>query len=71
MVRIVKDSLYSHDSDGNEIHYIEGFCLSTDTMPVAKFVTGSKLTAIDTGDVYYFDEDANPGSEWVTPTPGS
>ena len=71
MVRIVKDSLYAHDSDGNEIHYIEGFCKSTDSKPVAKFVTGSKLTEIDTGDVYYFDENGSSGNEWVTPTPGS
>lgn len=71
MVRIVEDNLYGHNADGNELHYIEGFCLSTDTKTVDNFVTGSKFTEIDTGDVYYFDEDANSGSEWVKPTPGS
>ena len=69
MIRFIKELHCCRDEDGNSLTYVEGFCLSGDTKPVDKFVTGSKLTEIDTGDVYYFDEDGNPGSEWVKPTP--
>lgn len=50
--------------------YIEGFCLSDDTMPTdiggSAIATGSKLKAVDTGDDYYWDED---GESWAVPTP--
>lgn len=46
--------------------YLEGFCLSTDTKPVSTDTTiianGSKLTEIDTTDVYLYNEDDD---EWV------
>ena len=38
------------------------FCNSTDTKPTANLVNGSKLTEVDTGKTYLYDEG---GSEWV------
>jgi hypothetical protein len=45
--------------------YIEGFCLSTDTKPTDGLATGSRLTEVDTGKVYLFDEEADSGSKWI------
>ena len=46
--------------------YVEGFCLSTDTKPdssdIPWLANGSKLTEIDTTDVYLYDEH---GDEWI------
>lgn len=46
--------------------YVEGFCLEDDTKPVSTdapwIANGSKLTEIDTTDVYLFNEEDN---EWV------
>ena len=38
------------------------FCNSTDTKPTANLVNGSKLTEVDTGKTFLYDEG---GSEWV------
>jgi len=42
--------------------YIEGFCLSTDTKPTNGIENGSQLVEMDTGKLYFFDED---GGDWV------
>ena len=72
MVRIVKSAGFF---DGSQ--YIEGFCLSSDTPPTDGIATGSKMTEVDTGVVYLFDE---VSGEWInpsapanidTPTPGA
>lgn len=46
--------------------YLEGFCLQDDTKPVSTDTTiianGSKLTEIDTTDVYLYNEEDD---EWV------
>lgn len=43
----------------------EGYCNSDDTKPATGHATGSKMTEVDTGDVYYFDEKDN---DWVKPS---
>ena len=45
--------------------YIEGFCISTDTMPTENIAMGSKLFCIDENKTYYY-KDENDG--WVDPT---
>ena len=44
--------------------YIEGFCVSTDTLPTDNIAMGSKMFSIDENTTYYYqDED----SGWVDP----
>ena len=62
MIRV----LDAKDVITGEERYIEYAGLSTDTKPVEeKIATGSTFLEVDTGDVYFFNEDAAPGSEWV------
>ena len=54
--------------------YIEGFCTSQDTKPTSGIITGSKMTEVDTGDVYLFEEADSPEwhkvtAGWVDPNP--
>ena len=42
-------------------HYVEGFCLSTDTKPTENMANGSSLIEMDTSKVFLFDE---AGSQW-------
>lgn len=44
--------------------YAEGFCVENDDKPLVGYCTGSSLFEVDTGDTYFFDEDA---AEWVNP----
>ena len=44
----------------DDIHYVEIYCLSTDTKPTG-FATGSVCIEVDTSDVYLYDEE---GAEW-------
>lgn len=46
----------------SETPYCEGFCLSTDTKPTDGIANGSILVEIDTGNVFFFNEEA---STWV------
>lgn len=46
----------------NGKHLAEGFCLSTDTKPTNQIANGSILVEIDTGTVYFFNEESE---EWV------
>lgn len=57
MVRILEQRVFE---DGKL--YIEGACVAADvaTLPTAGFVTGSKLTVADSGDVYMFAEGDTP-----------
>lgn len=54
MIRVLKQRVFE---DGKL--YIEGACVAADvaTLPTAGFVTGSKMTVADSGDVYMFYED--------------
>ena len=38
---------------------------SGDTKPTEGLLTGSSFYEIDTGKMYFFDEDGEPGSEWI------
>jgi hypothetical protein len=54
--------------------YVEGFCTSQDNKPTSGIVTGSKMTEVDTGDVYLFEESDNPvwhkvAAGWIDPNP--
>lgn len=48
----------------DDIHYVEISCKSEDTKPIG-WATGSVCTEVDTGKVYLYDEEGDPGSEWV------
>jgi hypothetical protein len=58
MVRLIVEKTFQE----NKL-YIKGFCTSQDTKPTSGIVTGSKMTEVDTGDVYLFDEEA--GGSWA------
>lgn len=45
-----------------EKRYMEIAGLSTDTKPTTNMATGSIFVEVDTGTVFFFDED---GNEWV------
>lgn len=46
----------------SETPYCEGYCLSTDVKPTEDIRNGSILVEIDTGKVFFFNEDS---STWV------
>ena len=48
------------DYEGNA--YVEIACLSTDTKPTGNFLTGSILTEVNTGKVYFYNR---AGAAWV------
>lgn len=41
------------------------YCKSTDTKPTKIATNGQPLVEIDTGKIYFFDAEGDPGSEWV------
>ena len=47
--------------DGKQ--YVEFYGKSTDVKPLGGYLTGSKFTEIDTGDIYAYDEDN--GGSWT------
>jgi hypothetical protein len=55
MVRFIVEKTFQE----NKL-YIEGFCTSQDSKPISGIITGSKMTEVDTGDVYLFEEADNP-----------
>lgn len=61
MVRILNSPNYSFDHKA----YVDLAGLSTDTKPTDGIMTGSVFTEVDTGKVFFFDESAAAGSEWV------
>lgn len=60
MLRIVKEKLIPNGASG-VVPYIEAYCNSNDTPPV-DVATGSRITVIDMGKTYIYDED---GEEWI------
>ena len=61
MVRILNSPNYSFDHKA----YVELAGLSADAKPTDGIVTGSSFVEVDTGKVYFFDEEGAEGSEWV------
>lgn len=62
-VAFIQNSGSTSAFDGAQ--YVEVACKSTDTKPVGNFLTGSILTEINTGKVYFYDAEGASGSEWV------
>lgn len=54
-----------HDYITGDTAYAEFAGLSTDTKPVDQIVTGSIFVEVNTGKVYFFNEEGDAGSEWV------
>ena len=53
---------------GDGLKLVEAACLSTDTMPTDGIANGSKAIEMDTGLIYYFDEE---GTQWLQFPPAS
>ena len=49
-------------TDGTNLNYFEGTCLSTDTKPTQNVANGSKLLEMDTATMYMYDA---AGSQWL------
>ena len=62
------NELLRENAAGERKWYCEGHCLSTDTKPTSDIANGSCLIEMDSGTVYFFDED---GSDWVAFEEGS
>ena len=62
MVRVVKVSSFFDSEDNALLDLVEIACLSTDDKPTAGIATGSILTEVDTGKVYFYNEAA---ATWV------
>lgn len=60
MIRQYNNTLVSVNN-GEAVNVAEIFCNSTDTKPTSGLANGSKLTEVDTGKTYLFDE---VNSEW-------
>lgn len=63
MVRLIHDEYI----DG-QARYQRYAGLASDTKPVQGMCTGSEFLEVDTGAVYFFDEEGNAGSEWILPS---
>lgn len=48
----------------DDIHYVEMAGLSTDDKPAKKYATGSSFLEVDTGNVFFFDEES---CTWINP----
>ena len=59
-VRILEEKIY----DGT-LRYIEATGLSTDTKPTENVMNGSIFAEVDTGKVYFFNEDGATDEQWV------
>lgn len=62
MLRITKEKEIQNAPSLNAVRYVEGFCLSTDTKPTDRIATGSSLIEVDTGDVWFFNEESSTWS---------
>ena len=61
MVRMVKVSSFFDAASNAMMDLVSCAGLSTDEKPTAGIATGSDFTEVDTGDVYFYDEE----SDWV------
>ena len=64
-MRTIVDKAVATDSDRNYRSYQEIMGKSGETKPITGLVTGSSFLEVDTGDLYFFDEDASAGEEWI------
>lgn len=56
-MEIIKSEFLGFNSENESLQRIIGFCNSSESKPTENIKNGSKLTELDTGDVYFFDED--------------
>ena len=56
-MEIVKSEFLGFNSSNESLQRIIGFCTSSESKPTENIKNGSKLTELDTGDVYFYDED--------------
>lgn len=61
MIRVLKRFIATDNSE--YLEYQEIACLSTDTKPTDGIITGSILTEVDTGKVFFYNESAN--DPWI------
>ena len=62
-MRIISDFVTTEN--GRAVNMMEVLCTSGDTKPTDGVATGSIAVEVDTGNVFFFNEDANEGEEWV------
>ena len=62
MLRITNEKEVQNLPSLNAVRFIEGFCLSTDSKPTERIATGSNLIEVDTGNVFFYDEEAETWS---------
>lgn len=58
MLRITTQKEVQNLPSLDAVLYIEGFCVSTDTKPTDRIATGSNIIEVDTGNVFFYDEEA-------------
>lgn len=63
MIRTIKRLIATDNNEYRE--YREIACLSTDTKPTDGLITGSILTEVDTGNVFFYDETAEASDPWI------
>ena len=61
MIRPIKEQIFTADNK----RYLELAGTSQDTKPTGDVITGSIFVETDTGNVYFYNEEAAAGSEWV------
>lgn len=59
MLRITKAIEVQNLPSLEAVTYIEGFCVNGDTKPTERIATGSNIIEVDTGDVYFYDEETS------------
>ena len=64
MVSYQVEQYTAKDAGGNNLHYVEGTCLSTDEKPTTGIFNGSKLMEMDTGKLFMFDAESSTWLEW-------
>ena len=62
MLTYTKRVLLNENAAGDRLWYLEGHCLAADTKPTSDIANGSQLIEMDSGSVYFFDEE---GGDWV------
>ena len=62
MLRLTKQKELQNPPSLDAVTYIEGFCVAEDKKPTDRIATGSSLIEVDTGDVWFFNEETSTWS---------
>lgn len=65
-VRKLVEKVFKPDENGDVYVYFEGFCNSEDEKPIDFTAEGSNLIESDTGDWYFFNENAGTWNKLLT-----